>query len=188
MNSSAALSVPPDHEREMPSVAGLSPQESVCAGGSTSSLPSAESLRSHACDEVRTWRSCKARRRCSFLLQQWRQASECIQEILHQLSAVPPENVELSYELVWLAENARLMRAAIKDTRLALKDAPKLPQIVGSSGLPTPRVHAIAKNYLRAVDFAFSADSFSTYLGAVQQEVALQPLSFMPSEQCCNWR
>ena len=81
--------------------------------------------------------------------------------------------MEVSPELVWLVENARLMRTALNDTRQTIKHVRRLPQIDGSSGEHLPRAYAIAKSYLQAVDFEFTKDSLSTYLEAVCQKLAL---------------
>jgi hypothetical protein len=164
MSNSAALSLQPDRRSEGFAVSGLSPQQIIGEGSSASTAQSIGRLRSHACDEIRKWNRSKARRRSSLLQERWRDASESIQKILRQPSVSPRESVEVSPELVWLVENARLMRTALNDTRQTIKHVRRLPQIDGSSGEQTPRAYAIAKSYLQAVDFEFAKDSLSIYL------------------------
>ncbi len=173
MSNSAALASQPARQTEIPPVAALPPQQIVHAGTCASTPDWIGGLRSHAFEEVEKWKNCKARRRCFLLHQRWQQASGSIQKIFRQLGVLPPGSVECSHELVWLEENARLLRTALNDTRQT-KDAGRLPQIVSNTGQHLPRAYAIAKSYLQAVDFEFRHDSLSTYLEAVHQKVALQ--------------
>jgi cyclic beta-1,2-glucan synthetase len=172
MDSSTILSAQPDGT-DIPLVPAPSPQRNL-DGDNSSTIHLIEGLRSHALEEVANWKCSQTSRRSVFLQQRLQKVSESTQKVLQKLNVLPAEVVEFSRELVWLAENSRLLRAALNDIRLTLTNTKKFPEIISSRGERMPRVYAIARCYLEAVDFRFSCPSLSVYVEAIQQKMALQ--------------
>ncbi|GAC1428348.1 MAG: hypothetical protein NVS1B11_07950 [Terriglobales bacterium] len=100
------------------------------------------------------------------------QISKKLRPLLARLHAPVRKDV-LSDDFRWLRDNVSLVSSDLEDSGQALKELQKLPHVLGVNGTPTPRVSAVAEGFLAAADFQFTDEGFTSYVDALQGNVAL---------------
>ncbi|HZO98863.1 MAG TPA: glucoamylase family protein [Terriglobia bacterium] len=144
-------------------------------GVSSSHFELHEMLRRAAWQEARLWTAAVRGGRCRILEKRLRESIASIEQLL--LGVQNHDDVaEAGLEIRWLLENARLLRAATRTVRRALRGSRLLPQVRVSDGDSSRslRAYVAASAYLRATGFAFEEDTFSLYFQAAQQSCSLE--------------
>jgi cyclic beta-1,2-glucan synthetase len=85
-----------------------------------------------------------------------------------------PRFVALRSALLELAAGQRMFRSAIREISEKRQELARLPRLVLDSGQDEPRIAAVVRIYLEAVDGRFSAPTFCAFIHAVQ---AHEPLN-----------
>src|SRR3984957_6898923 len=85
-----------------------------------------------------------------------------------------PQLLALRSALLELAAGQRMFRSAIREVSEKRQELARLPRLVLDSGHDEPRIAAIVRIYLEAVDGTFSATTFHAFMHAVQ---AHEPLN-----------
>jgi len=85
-----------------------------------------------------------------------------------------PQLVALRSALLELAAGQRMFRSAIREVSEKRQELARLPRLVLDSGHDEPRIAAVVRIYLQAVDGTFSAPTFRAFMHAVQ---AHEPLN-----------
>ncbi len=75
---------------------------------------------------------------------------------------------------VWLLENYRLIRTALRDAGRPDRDMAEHPHVSSAGGASVPRAYALARGFLTSVDFAYRPDALAVYVGAVQDDHPLE--------------
>jgi cyclic beta-1,2-glucan synthetase len=131
-------------------------------------------LRREATHEAGKWKLSPTRRRLRDFEAKWHAIAQSIEKTRTHLRRFRPVDPASAAEAEWFRENSRLLKAAVLETREALKSARRFPQIELGALRLVPRAYAAAAGFLRAADYAFDEDSFASYVSAAQTQSPLQ--------------
>ena len=159
------------HSIEAPEIPAFSPAHGEEKTDPFLSAEEEERLRSEAAREASKWKPCARTKRGRTLGRKWRKAAGSIREVSSRLRQPAPAGGELSAEAQWFRDNARPLKAALRETRESPKAARNLPRIETEQGARIARAYAAAAGFLRAAGFVFHEHAFSTYFRAVQETI-----------------
>src|SRR5437016_5620619 len=158
------------HSIEAPDIPAFSPADGEEKTGPFLPPEEEERLRSEAAREASKWKPCARTKRGRTLERKWRKAAGSMREVSSRLRQLAPDR-GLSDEAQWFRDNARPLKAALRETRESPKAARNLPRIETEQGARIARAYAAAAGFLRAAGFVFHEHAFSTYFRAVQQTI-----------------
>ena len=104
-----------------------------------------------------------------------------LEPLLSEVEVFPSDG-PLSNDQQWLHDNVRLARATQTEVQQAGGSLRRVPHVRTAEKAMTPRVLAIAEDFLRASGHRYSDHAFSTYMEAFQEVAPLdmQELSLLP--------
>jgi hypothetical protein len=73
----------------------------------------------------------------------------------------------------WLRDNVRLLYNELSSVHEEVKELPKLPHAQNPEGVVLPRIAVVAEKYLAAVEYQFSEQTFTEFIGSFQGNAAL---------------
>jgi len=138
------------------------------------SAEDASRLKGVAENEARSWRPTAEKANPRALKSKWSEASEIINAALDQSRELTAKDDSVRADRGELRAHARLLEAAIADTRGLPAEARRLPEIVLGNSQVIPRTYAAVAAYLRAVDWKFHQESFVTFISSVQDSHPLR--------------
>src|SRR3989475_7877757 len=159
------------HSIEAPEIPAFSPAHGEEKTDPFLSAEEEERLRSEAAREASKWKPCARTKRGRTLGRKWRKAAGSIREVSSRLRQPAPAGGELSAEAQWFRDNARPLKAALRETRESPNAARNLPRSETEQGARTARAYAAAAGFLRAAGFVFHERAFVIYFMAVQETI-----------------
>jgi len=132
------------------------------------SVEDASRLKSIAENEARSWRLTNEKSSHKALKKKWYNASRVINSALDQSRELTGADDSAVFGGSDLRVNARLLEAAIADTRELSLAARQLPEVLVRDNQVITRAYAAVAAYLRAVDWKFHDETFVAFISTVQ--------------------
>jgi len=131
-------------------------------------------LKSIAENEARSWRLTNEKAGHKALKKKWYSASKVINSALDQSRELTGAGDSAVFGGSDLRVNARLLEAAIADTRELPLAARQLPEVVVRDNQVITRAYAAVAAYLRAVHWKFHEETFVAFISTVQGSLPLR--------------
>jgi cyclic beta-1,2-glucan synthetase len=132
------------------------------------------SLSSSAAELARSAAWVPGRRGSRAFQDRCRTLSRVFRPLLAALDSPPPKKKIVSDDLRLLQESVFLLEVELEDTCATFKQPTNVPQVRTLNGTVTPRVAAVAEDFLLTTAYRFSESSFSSYVQAYQEIAVLK--------------
>src|SRR5579863_10340542 len=105
--------------------------------------------------------------------ERFRKLTKALKPVLRGV-AVPRPGTAISDDCRWIYDNVHLIVSELDDAGETFKRRQKLPQVRTPNGAIVPRVAALAEAFLGETGYGFGAATFTSYVGAFQQQSILR--------------
>jgi hypothetical protein len=133
----------------------------------------ASRLKRIAEEEARSWNTSQENTSYKLLRSRWTEASDSITAVLYSSSKIARQADLPNPAVDELLSNARLLEAAIGDTRELPDTVQQLPEVKTGNNDVIPRAYAAVAAYLRASGWKFQEETFVSFFSHLQE---IQPL------------
>ena len=126
-------------------------------------------LKSAAESEARGWKDASGEKGHKLLKRKWSEASNSIRDALAEARQLAGKVDPSTSAVDEILENARLLEAAIGETRNLLRTVQSLPQVETGNNEVIARAYATTSAYLRATRGRFQEGTFASFISDIQQ-------------------
>jgi len=123
------------------------------------------------CAHAITW--LPATKESGHFAQRWAALNRRLEPLLGEVDFTLAPDEQLPEDLQWMHDNVRLVRAMQSEVQPSVASLRRVPHVRTPDKTVMPRVVAIAQDFLHAVEYRYSDQTFSAYVAAFQTVMGL---------------